>query len=461
MRVHILGVCGTFMGGIAAIAKEAGHDVSGADQNVYPPMSTQLAALGIELVEGYEAPIDGGRRQRRRRQRAVARQARRRSAARLRARRTRRGRNGSPSTCCATNGCSRSRARTARPRRRACSRGSSSTRARARVPDRRRTRELRHLGAARRLEVLRRRGRRVRHGVLRQAREVRALPAAHADRQQHRVRSRRHLRGRRRDPLAVSPAAAHGAGQRARSSRTARTRTSRGSRSAASGRRSRRSARATAPRAGSRATTRSAPSRASACSSNGAARGTGRWSLLGQHNLENALAAIAAAQACRRRAGRRARGARRVQGREAPARACAARSAASACTRISRITRPRSRRRSQGLRSRAPQQRIVAVMEPRSNTMRMGVHRDTLHGSFADADRVFVLGGARPRLGPRRGARAARRTAGRRRRRADAARAAARGAHGRRSGRAHVERQLRGLAALLEQALARAAPAAS
>jgi UDP-N-acetylmuramate: L-alanyl-gamma-D-glutamyl-meso-diaminopimelate ligase len=57
MRVHILGVCGTFMGGIAAIAKEAGHDVSGADQNVYPPMSTQLRELGLELVEGYEAPI--------------------------------------------------------------------------------------------------------------------------------------------------------------------------------------------------------------------------------------------------------------------------------------------------------------------------------------------------------------------------------------------------------------------
>jgi UDP-N-acetylmuramate: L-alanyl-gamma-D-glutamyl-meso-diaminopimelate ligase len=60
MRVHILGVCGTFMGGIAAIAKEAGHDVSGADQNVYPPMSTQLRELGIELVEGYDAPIAPG-----------------------------------------------------------------------------------------------------------------------------------------------------------------------------------------------------------------------------------------------------------------------------------------------------------------------------------------------------------------------------------------------------------------
>jgi UDP-N-acetylmuramate: L-alanyl-gamma-D-glutamyl-meso-diaminopimelate ligase len=58
MRIHILGICGTFMGGIAAIAKEAGHEVSGADKNVYPPMSTQLEALGIELVDGYEAPID-------------------------------------------------------------------------------------------------------------------------------------------------------------------------------------------------------------------------------------------------------------------------------------------------------------------------------------------------------------------------------------------------------------------
>jgi UDP-N-acetylmuramate: L-alanyl-gamma-D-glutamyl-meso-diaminopimelate ligase len=54
MRVHVLGVCGTFMGGIAAIAKAAGHDVSGSDQNVYPPMSTQLEQLGIELQEGYD-----------------------------------------------------------------------------------------------------------------------------------------------------------------------------------------------------------------------------------------------------------------------------------------------------------------------------------------------------------------------------------------------------------------------
>jgi UDP-N-acetylmuramate: L-alanyl-gamma-D-glutamyl-meso-diaminopimelate ligase len=53
MHIHILGICGTFMGGIAAIAREAGHRVTGCDANVYPPMSDQLRALGIELIEGY------------------------------------------------------------------------------------------------------------------------------------------------------------------------------------------------------------------------------------------------------------------------------------------------------------------------------------------------------------------------------------------------------------------------
>src|ERR1700689_3101213 len=55
MHVHILGICGTFMGGIAAIARAAGHRVTGSDRNVYPPMSTQLRALGVELIEGYDA----------------------------------------------------------------------------------------------------------------------------------------------------------------------------------------------------------------------------------------------------------------------------------------------------------------------------------------------------------------------------------------------------------------------
>ena len=55
MHIHILGICGTFMGGLAALAKESGHRVTGCDAQVYPPMSTQLQQLGIELVEGYGA----------------------------------------------------------------------------------------------------------------------------------------------------------------------------------------------------------------------------------------------------------------------------------------------------------------------------------------------------------------------------------------------------------------------
>ncbi len=53
MHIHILGICGTFMGGIARIASELGHQVTGSDQNVYPPMSDQLQALGIVLQQGY------------------------------------------------------------------------------------------------------------------------------------------------------------------------------------------------------------------------------------------------------------------------------------------------------------------------------------------------------------------------------------------------------------------------
>ncbi len=55
MHLHILGICGTFMGGLAALAREAGHRVTGCDAGVYPPMSDQLRALGIELIEGFGA----------------------------------------------------------------------------------------------------------------------------------------------------------------------------------------------------------------------------------------------------------------------------------------------------------------------------------------------------------------------------------------------------------------------
>ncbi len=53
MKIHILGICGTFMGGLALLAREMGHSVTGSDANVYPPMSTQLADAGIKLREGY------------------------------------------------------------------------------------------------------------------------------------------------------------------------------------------------------------------------------------------------------------------------------------------------------------------------------------------------------------------------------------------------------------------------
>ncbi|OIR06794.1 UDP-N-acetylmuramate:L-alanyl-gamma-D-glutamyl-meso-diaminopimelate ligase [mine drainage metagenome] len=55
MRIHILGICGTFMGGLALLARAAGHQVTGCDANVYPPMSSQLEAQGIALTEGYSA----------------------------------------------------------------------------------------------------------------------------------------------------------------------------------------------------------------------------------------------------------------------------------------------------------------------------------------------------------------------------------------------------------------------
>src|SRR5659263_257994 len=55
MHIHILGICGTFMGGLAALAREAGHQVTGCDAGVYPPMSDQLGSLGIELIDGFSA----------------------------------------------------------------------------------------------------------------------------------------------------------------------------------------------------------------------------------------------------------------------------------------------------------------------------------------------------------------------------------------------------------------------
>ena len=66
MHIHILGICGTFMGSLAQLAKELGHKVTGSDANVYPPMSTQLEQAGIELIQGFDPihlnPITGSKR---------------------------------------------------------------------------------------------------------------------------------------------------------------------------------------------------------------------------------------------------------------------------------------------------------------------------------------------------------------------------------------------------------------
>ena len=102
MHVHILGIGGTFMGGVAAIAKAAGFRVTGSDLNVYPPMSTQLEALGIEFVQGYGAEqLDLQARHRGGRQCLEPRQRRSSRPCWIAAWPTPPGRNGWPSTCCA------------------------------------------------------------------------------------------------------------------------------------------------------------------------------------------------------------------------------------------------------------------------------------------------------------------------------------------------------------------------
>ena len=56
-KIHILGICGTFMGGLAILGKEAGLEISGCDSNIYPPMSDHLSEMGIDIVSGYD-PFD-------------------------------------------------------------------------------------------------------------------------------------------------------------------------------------------------------------------------------------------------------------------------------------------------------------------------------------------------------------------------------------------------------------------
>ena len=137
----------------------------------------------------------------------------------------------------------------------------------------------------------------------------------------------------------------------------------------------------------------------------GGPRGTVQWELLGEHNRHNALAALAAARHAGRAGHRRHRGAGRVQERETPTGSAWHGQRHHGVRRLSPIIRPRSRPRSRACAARCNGARILAVLEPRSNTMKMGVMKDALAGSLAGADLVFCytngLGwDARPALAP-------------------------------------------------------------
>ena len=392
MRVHILGVCGTFMGGIAAIAKEAGHDVSGADQNVYPPMSTQLAALGIKLVEGYETPIDSGVDS------VVVGNALSRGVPVVEALlNSGRAYSSGPQwlaehvladqwvlAVSGTHGKTTTTSMLAWILEHA---GLSPGFLIGGIP--------RNFGISARLgggkyfvveadeydtAFFDKRAKFVHYRP--RTLIVNNIEYDHADIyadvdaiiwQFHQL-----LRTVPGDGLVVANGKDANIARLVKKGIWTELVTFSASDSDA--------------RWFASYDSIGAESRFSVFE-RGAACGSGRWSLLGQHNLENALAAIAAAQHV----------------------GVAPRAALEALAQFEGVKRRLELRGTfggvslyedfahhptaiattlNGLRSRAPAQRIVAVMEPRSNTMRMGVHRDTLHGSFAEADRVFVLAAA-------------------------------------------------------------------
>ena len=188
-HVHILGVCGTFMGGIAAIAREAGYRSPGSDRGIYPPMSEQLTRLGIDLIEGFEAEQPIRPRRRGGRQRDDPRNARGRGSAEpadslhvraewlaatvLRERRVVAvsGTHGKTTTTSLLAWILQNAGREA-----GYLIGGAPV-------------DFGFLGPARQRSRVRHRGRRIRHRILRQARQVPALPAGDADRQQPGIRS--------------------------------------------------------------------------------------------------------------------------------------------------------------------------------------------------------------------------------------------------------------------------------
>ncbi len=179
MHYHLIGICGTAMASLAGMLQARGHKVTGSDENVYPPMSTMLEALGIHVAAGLpaRAPARPRARLRRRRQRDLARQPGGR-------------RDLEPPARLPLAGRGRQRGVHPRPplaRRRGHARqddddqhrdvGDGARRPEPLVPRRRRRAELRRELPRDRQRLFRHRGRRVRHGLLRQGAEVHALPA--------------------------------------------------------------------------------------------------------------------------------------------------------------------------------------------------------------------------------------------------------------------------------------------
>ena len=267
------------------------------------------------------------------------------------------------------------------------------------LSDRRRAGRLRRLGAADRQRVLRDRGRRIRHGVLRQALEVRPLPAAHRDPQQPRIRSRRHLSRPGGDRDAVPSFRAHDSAAAAGSSSTAARRASRACSRAAAGARSSASALAGRCRAPGPDWTIAVDG---AILLGGAPQGTLRFGELGRHNQLNALAAIAAA----RHAGVPvAQASRRSPNFGGVKRRLELRGTVRGITVYDDFAHHPTAIATtlDGLRRKVGGARILAVLEPRSNTMKLGAMKDALPGSLAAADRVFCyaanLGWDAPRAG--------------------------------------------------------------
>ena len=380
------------MGGLAALAREAGHRVTGCDANVYPPMSDQLAGPRHRADRRLRRrPAEARARPLRRRQRDHARQPadggdpRRQRALHERAAVARRADPRRPP----------------RPRRRRHARQDRHDVDARLDPRAGRSSSPGFLvggvplnfGVSARLGAaggaVRDRGRRVRHRLLRQAQQVRPLPAAHRDPQQPRVRPRRHLRRPRRDRAPVPSPRPHRARAAAGSSSTrARRRCSASSRWAAGARCSASAAgrkrRACCARAASRT-----PSTSCAAASRSPAS-SGRCSASTTSSTRSRRWPRPSTSASFPRS-RRARW--RAFATSGAASSCAASPPASRSTTTSRTTRPRCGRPLEGLRKKVGAARILAVFEPRSNTMKLGAMKAQLPWALEEADLSFCHSG--------------------------------------------------------------------